>query len=176
MRFRVTPASPEHARPIAEVHVASWRSTYKGIVSEATLASLDVDARAQVWSNIIVDLESTTRIFIALEETDQVIGFAASGPVRSEDLQSDSELYAIYLNPRIQRNGVGSALVLETARYLKSSGFSSMGVWVLELNPSRGFYEAIGGEVVAKKSIDIGDRSLTEIGYRWESIGSILGG
>ena len=37
-------ATPEDARAIATVHVASWRTTYRGLLRDAYLDSLDLEA------------------------------------------------------------------------------------------------------------------------------------
>jgi len=44
----------------------------------------------------------------------------------------------------------------------------------LELNPARGFYEALGGEVIFEKPILLDGVSLKEVGYRWSSIHVLL--
>jgi hypothetical protein len=48
-------------------------------------------------------------------------------------------------------------------------------VWVLADNPSRGFYEQMGGRYVMEKEIVIGgDKPLQEVAYGWPDIGAIL--
>jgi GNAT superfamily N-acetyltransferase len=96
------------------------------------------------------------------------------GPVRSEELKADGELYAIYLYEESQRKGIGGALLWETACYLNGAGFTSLGVWVLERNLSRLFYEALGAEQIAEKTLTRDGLMLKEIGYRWQSIRSLM--
>ena len=43
-------------------------------------------------------------------------------------------------------------------------------LWVLAENPSRGFYEALGGAEVRQQTITIGGRELVEIAYGWRDI------
>jgi len=43
-------------------------------------------------------------------------------------------------------------------------------VWVLAENPSRAFYDALGGIVVNSKMIEIGGRELQEVAYGWSDI------
>lgn len=42
-------ASSDDIPGIARVHVESWRSTYKGIISDAFLSSLTVEKRIRNW-------------------------------------------------------------------------------------------------------------------------------
>ena len=54
--------------------------------------------------------------------------------------------------------------------HLEESGHNSMLVWVLEANPSRGFYEKMGGKKVDRKTLTISGKVLNEIAYGWEDI------
>jgi hypothetical protein len=39
-------ATPDDAQALAEMHVASWRETYSGLLPDKMLSSLSVEARA----------------------------------------------------------------------------------------------------------------------------------
>jgi hypothetical protein len=43
-------------------------------------------------------------------------------------------------------------------------------LWVLADNPTRGFYEAMGGVASRQKDIEIGGNTLVEVAYEWEDI------
>jgi GNAT superfamily N-acetyltransferase len=174
MGFKVTRAKWEHARDIAQIHVASWRTTYKGIVADETLAKLDIEARTQQWLGRLTEPEPGICTFVAADEAGRVVGFATGGPIRSKELNADGELYAIYLYKESQRKGIGKALFSQVARYLDQAGFNSVAVWVLELNPSRRFYEALGGERIAEKPISLDRMTLKEVGYYWPCIRTLL--
>jgi hypothetical protein len=45
-----------------------------------------------------------------------------------------------------------------------------MAVWVLALNPSRKFYEALGGQSIGEQEIERGGRPLVEIAYGWSDL------
>lgn len=55
-------------------------------------------------------------------------------------------------------------------QHLKANGQNSMLVWVLEENPSRAFYEKMGGKEVDRKTLTVSGKVLTEIAYGWENI------
>lgn len=50
---------------------------------------------------------------------------------------------------------------------LIAAGLPSLLVWVLERNPSRRFYETLGGRPVAAKELEIAGVALREIAYGW---------
>jgi len=50
-----------------------------------------------------------------------------------------------------------------------------MMLWVLEDNPSLGFYLRMGGDVVGKKSITIADDNLIELAVGWKDLKKLEG-
>jgi hypothetical protein len=50
----IRPARLEDAPGIGKVQIDSWRSSYKGLVDDAFLATLSSERRPQVWSQLMV--------------------------------------------------------------------------------------------------------------------------
>jgi len=163
-------AKIEDARAIAQAHIESWKTTYAGIVPAPFLASLDTEARTQMWRD-----ELTTSPIVFVAETESVIvGFVCGGPIR-EPLESyDAELYAIYLLLPQQRQGTGRILTCTLATALRELGFHSMLLWVLDQNPAASFYKHLGAVEVAQKQIEIGGASLNEIALGWPNLGRLI--
>jgi hypothetical protein len=46
-------------------------------------------------------------------------------------------------------------------------------LWAFEDNPSRKFYERLGGKVIDKKVSKVGDIQLNELLYGWKDINDI---
>ena len=166
--MRIRRAIPSDAPGIARVHVASWRSTYVGIVPDEYLASLDCTERERVWGRLITDDSQFT--YVAEHRRDGIVGFVSGGPVRMDDVTYTGELYAIYLLEQYQRQGIGHRLVAELCAWLLSEGLASMYTWVLEENPSRRFYESLGGFEFRRQTITIGGRDVVEVAYGWDDI------
>lgn len=40
-------------------------------------------------------------------------------------------------------------------------------IWVLLDNPSRKFYETLGGALVGEKSVTVGETTVVEVAYGW---------
>jgi GNAT superfamily N-acetyltransferase len=159
-------ATPDDANAIAHVHVESWKSTYTGIVPEAYLAGLDEVLRSKLWHEFL-----TGGALVLVAELDgTVAGFTHAGANREELEACDAELYSIYLLRELQRRGTGKAMLEAIAGTLVERGFGSMGVWVLERNPSRSFYEKMGAHLATTKVIDIGGAKLMEARYVWNDL------
>src|SRR5687767_13626444 len=83
-RVRIRRATPEDARPVAEVHVASWRHAYAGVLPDAYLDRLSTDEREAMWRGAFADPDRRNGAFVA-EEGGRVVGFASFCPSRDED-------------------------------------------------------------------------------------------
>lgn len=161
-------ARPEDAPAIARVHVDSWRSTYRGLVPDAYLDGLAYERSEAMLSRA---LGSGGIVFVAVDDADgRVFGFASGGPQRDRELPYSGELYAIYLLAGDQGRGAGRGLVGAMMGALRAAGHANMQVWVLAENPSRHFYEHLGGKRLCTKRIEIGGATLEEIAYGWDQI------
>jgi len=160
-------AQPTDAKDIATVHIESWRTTYAQLLPAEFLANLSIDQRTDYWRHVISKPDNPTFVYVAEDEAGQIIGFASGGPERTEHPDYNGELYAIYLLKKSQGQGVGRRLVKAVVKRLLQQNFTSMLIWVLADNPSRKFYEALGGQPVAEKDIIVGGNTILEVGYGW---------
>jgi ribosomal protein S18 acetylase RimI-like enzyme len=140
VRVRIPPraltiraATVDDARAIAEVHVASWRAGYRGLMADAYLADLSVEQRVALWETILADGE--TSVLVAGEGVE---GFVAFNP-------RTGEIGALYVAPARFREGVGSALLAAAHDALVAAGRRESTLWVVEGNePAFAFYERHG--------------------------------
>jgi L-amino acid N-acyltransferase YncA len=105
IRFAVS----QDARRIAEIHVLSWRAAYRGLMPDSVLASLSVEERERFWQDVLL---KQTRSNLVAEIAGRIVGWAAFGPARDSDSDTQSmvELYGIYLDPDIWRTGIGGEI------------------------------------------------------------------
>ena len=161
---------------IARVCAQSRRSTYKGIVQNDYLDSIDVEDWAERQRRNMAEYPNGLISHVA-EVQSEVVGWAAGGPNDNTALTYSGELYAIYLLPEYQRRGIGFKLTMATAEWLIESGMSSMIVWVLAENwPARHFYQAFGGSYVQEGQFNIGGASLREVSYGWKDLRALVKG
>jgi GNAT superfamily N-acetyltransferase len=136
-------AGPADAADIAKVHVDSWRSTYASVVPKSYLGSLSYEGQKHMWRDVLSNIGMGEFVLVVENDEEEVVGFGSAGPAREEDPHYASELYAIYLLPDYQRQGLGTKLIQALTKGLLGVGIQSMLVWVLTDNPSRRFYEAL---------------------------------
>jgi GNAT superfamily N-acetyltransferase len=158
---------------IARVHVESWRTTYRDIMPADYLANLNIEQRQSFWSSLLCAEQRAQFVYVALD-AEQIVGFASGGKERSKDKDYQGELYAIYLLDAYQRKGLGRMLVRPIVERLVQAGINSMLIWVLAENPSRRFYETLGGQPVRSQLISIGEKSYEETGYGWHNLAGLV--
>ena len=164
----VRPAGLGDAAEISRVHVATWRTAYRGMLPDDFLASLTEAHYAERWTRGIGD--GTSRVYVA-EDASGVVGFASGGRERAGEDGFDGELYALYVDDRAQRRGHGRELVRAGVGGLRDRGLRDMIIWVLRDNAgARAFYERLGGVYVRTQPITIGPTLLHEVSYGWRSL------
>lgn len=167
----VRPAVLDDAAAIARVHVASWRTTYGGLLPDDFLSSLSEESYTDRWRRVMGD--GLSRVFVVDQDQD-VVGFASCGRERAGETGFSGELYAIYILDRAQRQGHGRELVRAAAGALREMKLPDMIVWVLRDNAgARHFYERLSGVYVRAQPITIGATTLEEVSYGWRSLDEI---
>jgi RimJ/RimL family protein N-acetyltransferase len=133
------------ARAIAEVHVRSWQTAYRGELPDDYLDGLSIDERETQWKERLARPEVGVEALVA-EDDGAVIGFAGFGPTRDEDAEAGTaEIYTLYLRPEWVGRGAGRDLFAASNERLEELGYTRATLWVLETNErSRRFYEAAG--------------------------------
>jgi len=167
----VRPAVLDDAAAIARVHVASWGTTYRGLLPDDFLSSLSEESYTDRWRRVIGD--GLSRVFV-VDQDEAIVGFASCGRERAGETGFAGELYAIYILDRAQRQGHGRELVRAVAGALREMKLPDMIVWVLRDNTAaRHFYERLGGVYVRAQPITIGTATLEEVSYGWRSLDDI---
>jgi L-amino acid N-acyltransferase YncA len=173
----IRPATPADAPAIAQAHVASWRTSYKGILDDAFLQNLSVQRRAKSWEELLSNPEHPAFLYVAEDETGMIVGFVSGRTERENNAEYTGEVGAIYLVKQAQGQGTERKLMQAPARELIQRGHQSMLLWVLRDNfPARKFYKALGGQYLYEQPIEIGEQKLIEVAYGWKNLLSLAKG
>jgi ribosomal protein S18 acetylase RimI-like enzyme len=175
----IRPASENDIPTIAALHVAGWTGAYGGLVDQAYLDSLTVEKRIEDWTSWLKSGES--KVFLAddggVPAGFVVIGRTKTPPPGSSPIRPShsGEVYALYLHPDYWRRGIGRALLRHAATELKALKHSAICLWVLDGNQrGKAFYQAMGGQKLGSKMIEIGPSSLKEICYGWRDVSALI--
>src|SRR5258706_15371583 len=162
-------AGPEDAAAIADVHVRTWQSAYQGIINAEFLQSLSMENHERYWRKWLFTKDQPAFSFVA-ELDGLIVGFVNAGPERSGDPLYKGEVNAIYIHRNVQKQGIGRKLIGATVSEFRKRAIASMLIWVLADNPSRKFYEALGGKYLREQDIEIGTQILSEAAYGWHDL------
>jgi L-amino acid N-acyltransferase YncA len=141
---RIRGATPDDVRAVAEIHVASWRWAYEGLIPNEFLDGISVEDREEMWREALTSSVPARGLVVA-EANDGLVGFAAFGPTEDPEAAGVGEVYAIYVKPEAVGTGAGWELFTRAIGSMRSCGFRSAILWVLEGNErARRFYERAG--------------------------------
>lgn len=162
--YHIRYADSNDARILGEIHSASWKEAYKGIISDEILNSFTSEKREAFFRKALSEgWEEDAIIFSG----NQGLGLICIGKSRDCDLMDDfGEIWGIYLLPDYWNQGIGSRLIDWGIHELKKRSYTHISLWVLEENMNaRRFYEKKGfRHDGTKKDIRIGN-DLKEIRY-----------
>ena len=169
------------AAAIAKVYVESWRATYPGLVPDGYLLALSEPATAERWRTRLAASGKAGGeaggeaggAWVALERRQGLVGFASCGPQRTALEGYGGELYTLYLLDSAQGRGLGRRLLAAVAADLMAKDVEGMVTWVLRDNPSRWFYERLGGQRLGEQTICLGRALLPEIAYGWRDLAEL---
>lgn len=172
-------ATVDDARALAEVHVASWRETYSGLMPDSLMRRLSVDDRAVRWARMLDRAQDNGGAFAFIaEQGGEPVGFASGSEQRDEALLAQGltgELTAIYILRKAQRQGLGARLVSAVAQHLHDQGYSGASLWVLRNNePARRFYERCSGQLVGEKEEQRDGFVIAEVAYGWRDLRDLI--
>lgn len=160
-------ATLEDAEAIARIHVDTWRSTYAGMLANDLLVGMSLEKQTRMWQRMLRGGET---VFVAEDPRHGIIGFGSYGPSRSKRGEFTGEVFTLYLLPDFQGLGIGQGLLREMFGALAREGHETALIWVLAVNPTRFFYEAMGGKPVAARDTRMGGKVVREVAYGWDSI------
>lgn len=172
---KIREALLQDAETIANIHVSSWKSTYKDLIAEQDLSNITLENRIVLWETILKNPVNGQIAFVVENDEGEVVGFVSGGKERTKNYGYEGEIYAIYLLDGYQGKGFGSMLLHAFAVGMKKAGYQSLLVWVLTQNPSSRFYSKFGADPVEAEKVTIGQGTYEETAYGWKDINKLIG-
>ena len=171
IRRRDAAATPRPSRGCASTAGAR---TYRGMIPDAYLDGMQVDASTALWDRVLTaGAEHDERV---RRERRRGCRRIRRGNLLAEPKHGlDAELAAVYLRREFQRAGLGRRLVgavVDAQRALRRDRPAS--TWVIAGNkPARGFYEQLGGELLVEQPFQWDGMDLVEAGYGWRDLDAL---
>ena len=164
----VRDATPADADAIAQLHALSWRTAYRGILTDDYLDKIAEHDRRLDWRTRFSEGDAGTRLVRLAIDDDLLVGFMCAYLDRDE--QGGALLDNLHIHPDTKGLGVGRMLMAQAVAWvLEHRPSSSLHLWVYEANhAARGFYERFGGvtvERIVQRACD--GRDLPFMRYAW---------
>jgi ribosomal protein S18 acetylase RimI-like enzyme len=166
-----TAVSIRHARPgdaeaIAQVHDASWRDAYRGIIPGVELERV-IARRGPDWWRSAIERGSG---LLVVDFDHKIVGYATYGRNRVPSMPYSGEIFELYLAPECQGVGLGRRLFNAARQELAEHGYLSTIVWALADNDKAlAFYRRLGGLPIRRAEERFGADMLTRVAFGFAS-------
>lgn len=168
--MKIRKAEISDAEAIMKINVDTWQQAYEGIIPAAVLVQRRCSPeRAENWrKNIKKTISGSSAVYVAEDNSGNVIGFVWGGLSRDREIPRHLELYAFYVHPKAQKNGYGKALFEAFRKYAAGKFY----LYALQENVNaEGFYKKMGGVLMPEYTKDspcAGGKPLKESCYFFE--------
>lgn len=160
-------ATRQDSNIIANLIISGWKTAYKGLIDNNFLNNMPEDSIKYRWSKVIKN-ENNNDIVYVYEENNKILGVIRFGDPVDTDSKFDSEVLALYVEPKLKGNGIGTKLLNFAKEYFIKNNKTKMVIWCLNNNiPSMKFYEKRGGKSFGTRKAVINNIELEEVGFEY---------
>lgn len=157
----------EDSKNVANLVKRGWQTAYKGLIDQEFLDSMNENEMTKKWTSNIFSQNKDDNIYV-YEENNKILGIIRFGKANDEEKINDAEIYVLYVEPKLKRNGIGSKLFNYAENYFIENNFKKLIIWCLKGNePSIKFYKKMGGKIFAERKANVNNIELEEVGLEY---------
>jgi GNAT superfamily N-acetyltransferase len=167
----LTPATRADAAAIALLHAQSWRSAYRGLLTDEYLDDQVLHDRTAFWSKRFGAPNPERRLVLKALDESTLLGFVCV--LLDEEPAWGARLDNLHVVPGHKGTGVGYALFQAAREWTaRAQPEWSMHLWCIERNVvARRFYDRQGGRIVESATRPIAQGlCLPELRYLWTAL------
>jgi len=173
---RLRDATPADLERIAALHLASWRTAYRGVLPDAYLDGPAAAEGLAHWQAVLPGLAAPDFVLLA-EEGHRLAGFVSAhlrGHVRGhrrDDTAGEAEIAHLHVDPVRRGAGIGRRLLGAAAGRMIASGCRRLSLWVFDDNRAAlGFYRSLGGRAIERGADDFLDPPVPHTRLAWDDL------
>jgi len=164
--INIRSARASDAGAICDVHDASWREAYRGIIPGAELEKI-ISKRGPGWWRKAILRGSN---ILLLDAAERIGGYVTFGRNRLPAMRHKGELFELYLHPEFQGLGFGRKMFMAAQNELMRHGYNNMIVWSLADNErAMEFYRQLGGVRIRSANESFGAETRERIAFEFRS-------
>jgi ribosomal protein S18 acetylase RimI-like enzyme len=171
--YAIRRAVPTDAAALAQVHEATWRETYVGLLSGEMLNALTAGARTEAWERILSGHSNYLATTYVADRAGVLVAFGSCGEQRDAAFREEAyagEIAAVYVLKSDQRQGLGTRLMQTMMADLRGRGLDAFTLWMPRENiPARSLYESLGGRLIGRRTMTRDQGALAEVAYGWRA-------
>lgn len=157
-------ARPDDAPVVADLHVKSWQSAYRGILPDSYLDGELAREKADHWRSMLAAPPDGACVLIGFDDA-RAIGFVAAYPEPPDGALIDN----LHVLPDARRQGAGRMLMQRVAARLLEDGVREAWLTVYEANePAIAFYRRMGGRYVGRGIAEHGGFEAPDLEFRFD--------
>jgi len=167
-QISLTAASTHDIESIARLHAQSWRSAYRGMLSDEYLDQHVVADRLEFWSARFASVPAERRLVLQAVSHGVLMGFVCV--LLDAEPNWGARLDNLHVSPESKGTGIGFALFQAAREWIASvSPATAMHLWCVEANHvARRFYDRQGGTIVEAATRPVAQElSVPELRYWW---------
>lgn len=146
MTIEIRPLTRDHIAEAAEILYRSWHESFSQFLSPEVLTRITPESSLAAW-NYALSVKNAELINLAAFEGSDLLGTISIGRQR-EKYGAARELWAMHVDSRWQRRGVGRELFEAGMKDNRARAACSMALCCIDKNQTAiEFYKAMGGEV-----------------------------
>ena len=173
LTFREADAAEWQA--VAALHIASWRSAYRGMLRDAYLDGAIAQEREAVWQARFTGEPRPDQIVVVAEDGTGFVALACI--LAGHDPTWGSLIDNLHVRPDRKRGGIGRLVLAEATRRIPAAHDATpLHLTVLEANrAAQAAYESYGGQLSERLDAALPDgQTLPVRRYSWASPAELL--
>lgn len=145
-------AEEDDLEAIAELFLAAWRTSYRGVLPSQLVDRMDVEKSRRLWRRSLTPgAERTVRV--ATDANGRIVGVVGWG--RDPDDPASGHVYSLYVHPGAQGRHIGTRLLAKAVTSFAAEGLRRATLWVFEANASaRAFYARSGWKPTRRRRVE----------------------
>jgi len=162
-------AEPVDAAAMARINLATWRDSYGQFLPRQLMDELSYSQKqAEIEDFFAHRDKNQAAALVADNKSGEMIAFIMAGKNQNHDLGYKGEIYNLHVAPAFQSHGIGRYLVYRVSQVFRQRNWHNMMVWALAENPSRRFYEKLGGRIITQAIDEYRGFRAPVIAYGWD--------
>lgn len=158
-------ANVNDSEDILDINISSWKKTYKNIFPNDFLDNLcNTEAEYNKSLNNVIENITENNNYLVSIYNGKIVGFVNYGPSKKGQYINYGEIYALYVDNKYIKKGIGGRLLKEATSILKDN-YNEIIVCCLEKNPANSFYIKMGCKKIDETTFDLNDKKYKENVY-----------